>query len=285
MSPRNPHADTLTTAPGGRSALRMERRVAHPPAAVWAALTRPERLARWFPCEVRAEPRPGAPMTFAFPQEGAPAVEMTGTVTDAEEPTLYAFTWGEDQLRWEVAPDADTGGSLLTLVHTFADRFGAPSFAAAWHLCVSALSEHLSGAAPDVAPDTGELHEAYLEQFDLGGGELTADGAVRFERQLVRPAAAVWAALTEGDEVVAGAEAPEGFVADGVLAGAVTEVRAPDVVAYEVPGGGAVRWELRPGTGYGPRLLLTHTAPADPQTARAAWHAHVERLAGRLLET
>ncbi|MEW2525681.1 toxin-antitoxin system toxin subunit [Streptomyces sp. NPDC047071] len=258
----NPRADTLTTAPGGRHALRMERCVGHPPERVWAALTRPELLKHWFPSEAGA-----------------------GEPTEVEAPRLYAYTWGDDELRWEIAPDPETGGSLLTLVHTFADRFGAPSFGAGWHLCLSALGELLDGVAEPVrARDTGELHEAYLEQFDLGGGEITADGTVRFERQLVRPADAVWAALTEGDEVLKGSEAPEGLVADGVLAGAVTEVRVPELVAYEVAGGGEVSIRLAPGTEYGARLLLTHRGSGDPTAARAAWHARVERLAGRLLE-
>ncbi|WP_030686654.1 SRPBCC domain-containing protein [Streptomyces sp. NRRL B-1347] len=257
----NPRADTLTTAPDGRSVLRMERRVGHPPERVWAALTRPEHLKHWFPSE------------------------PPGEVTDAEAPRLFAFAWGGGHLRWEVAPDPGTGGALLTLTHTFDDRFGAPSFGAGWHLCVSALGEHLDGVAePARTPDTGELHEAYLEQFDLGGGEITADGTVRFERQLVRPADVVWAALTEGDVVLQGSEAPEGIVADGIPAGEVTEVRVPETVTYEVAGGGEVSIRLAPGTGYGARLLLTHVGSGDPAAARTAWHARVERLAGRLLE-
>ncbi|QDQ12300.1 toxin-antitoxin system toxin subunit [Streptomyces spectabilis] len=231
----NPHADTLTTAPDGRSVLRMERRVGHPPEKVRAALTRSGYLKPLLPAEVRVDPEPG--------------------------------------------------GSLLTLTHTFDDRFAAPSLAAGWHLRLSALGEHLDGVAePARVLDTGELHEAYLEQFDLGGGEVTADGTVRFERQLVRPADAVWAALTEGDEVLEGSEAPEGIVADGVPAGDVTAVRVPETVTYDVAGGGEVSIRLGPGTEYGARLVLTHRGAGDPAAARAAWHARLERLAGRLLE-
>ncbi|MFD9070221.1 SRPBCC family protein [Streptomyces lasiicapitis] len=295
-NPRNPHSDTLTTADGGRNVLRMERRLAQPPEKVWAAITRPDHLVHWFPSEVRVDLRPGGAMAFVFPQESAPGFEMAGEVTDVEEPRLFAFTWGEDHLRWEIAPDAETGGSLLTLVHTFGDRFGAPSFGAGWHLCVTALGEHLDGEKSDVTPDQGDLHEAYLEQFDLGGGELTADGGVRFERQLVRSAAAVWEELAGGAEVRAGGVVPVGFTAEGVGAGVVTEVvvpsgapsaaAAPCVVAYEspAPGGGSVRWELRSGTGYGARLVLTHAGAPDAGVALAAWHARVELLAGRLLE-
>ncbi|MGD3111220.1 SRPBCC family protein, partial [Streptomyces sp. YGL11-2] len=196
-------------AAGGRTALRMERRLAHPPHEVWSALTDPARTGRWFPCDVAVELRTGGPITFLMPQVSGPA--MTGTVTDVEEPRLYAFTWGDDHLRWEVAPDPD--GSLLTLVHTFGDRFGAASFASGWHLCLSALAQLLDGESPAVEPDSGELHEAYLEQFDLGHGaveETTEGPRIRFERQLVRPAETVWAVLTGGDEPAAGEPAPGG---------------------------------------------------------------------------
>ncbi|MFD0416950.1 SRPBCC family protein [Streptomyces sp. NPDC127108] len=307
MSPRNPHSDTLTAAEGdGRYALRMERRLAHAPAKVWAALTRPEQLAHWFPSEVRVELVPGGAVEFVFPGEGEGPGEpggsggtrdasdageaepgMTGVVTDVDEPRLFAFTWGEDHLRWEIAPDPETGGSLLTLVHTFDDRFGAPSFGAGWHLCVSALGARLDGDAPGPALDTvdkGELHEAYLEQFDLGGGEITRGRTVRFERQLVRDAETVWAELTQGTGVTEGLLAPAGFAADGVPPGPVTEARAPALCAYASPAGGSVRWELGAGTGYGARLVLTHTGAADARAALAAWHARLELLAGRLLE-
>ncbi|GGU93273.1 hypothetical protein GCM10010211_70130 [Streptomyces albospinus] len=281
----NPHSDTLTEAADGRTALRMERRLTHPPHEVWTALTDPARVGQWFPCDVAVELRAGGTITFLMPQVSGPA--MTGTVTDAEEPRLYGFTWGDDRLRWEIAPEAD--GSLLTLVHTFGDRFGAASFASGWHLCMTALSQLLDGESPAVEPDSGELHEAYLEQFDLGHGavEETAEGPrIRFERQLVRPAETVWAVLTGGDEPATGERAPEGFASRTTPAGPVIEVREPSVLAYRCRPEGTVRWELGRGTGHGARLVLTQTGPrgADAEAARDAWHDRIEHLAARLLE-
>ncbi|MEU9118981.1 SRPBCC family protein [Streptomyces sp. NPDC048506] len=279
----NPHSDTLTTS-DGRNALRMERRLAHPPEEVWSAITDPAQLGRWFPSEVTVELRPGGAMTFTMP--GVSDVAMTGTVTDAEEPRLFAFTWGEDHLRWEITPDGD--GSLLTLVHTFGDRFGGASFASGWHLCLTALSQLLDGEPPAVERDTGELHEAYLEQFDLGRGVVqdTPDGRqIRFERQLVRPAGTVWAELTSGDEPAVGGPAPAGFTAQEVPGGPVTEVRPPSVLAYRWHPEGTVRWELGVGTGHGARLVLTQTCPqgCDTDAALDAWHDRIEQLAARLL--
>lgn len=278
----NPHSDTLGPADDGRhSVLRMERRLAHPPAKVWAAITRPAHLANWFPSEVTLELKPGGAMGFHFPGDEGPG--MTGEVTDAEEPRVFAFSWGDDHLRWEITPDGD-GGSLLTLEHTFGDRFGAASFASGWHLCLSALGQFLDGGGPEVSQDAGELHEAYLEQFDLGRGEVTGDG-IRFERQLVRFADKVWAELCAGEEPLKGDTAPDGFLADGISAGPVTEVSAPTSLTYAVHPNGEVRWEFSEGTGHGARLVLTQTGVMDDAEAvRAAWHARIERLAGQLLE-
>ncbi|MFF4232698.1 SRPBCC family protein [Streptomyces sp. NPDC001820] len=281
----NPHSDTLTTA-DGRTALRMERRLAHPPRRVWEAITQPAHLARWFPSEVTVDLRPGGAIGFLFPGDSEPG--MTGTVTDADEPHVFAFTWGEDHLRWEITPEG--GGSLLTLVHTFGDRFGAASFASGWHVCMTALAQLLDGEKIDVSRDTGgELHEAYLAQFDLGHGviEGTGDGRrIRLERQLVRPAETVWAELTAGAEPLKGAPAPEGFTADKIPSGPVTEVDAPHLLAYAWHPEGEVRWHLTKGTGHGPRLILTQTGPRDfdAEAALPAWQSRVDALAAHLLD-
>ncbi|MFC7304419.1 SRPBCC family protein [Streptomyces monticola] len=283
----NPHSDTLTTA-DGRTALRMRRRLAHPPQRVWESITRPAHLAHWFPSEVTVDLRPGGKIGFLFPGEQEPG--MSGTVTDLDEPHVFAFQWDEDHLRWEITPEGDSG-SLLTLTHTFGDRFGGASFASGWHLCLTALAQLLDGESVDVDPDGGELHEAYLEQFDLGRGTVLDDG-IRFERQLVRPTAAVWAELAAGTAPSAGGPVPAGFTVEPFADGRVTEVREAELLEYawDLKGAegaeGRIRWEFGQGTGHGPRLVLTQTGlyGSARQEALDAWHTHLERLAARLLE-
>ncbi|MEU3184066.1 SRPBCC family protein [Streptomyces sp. NPDC006923] len=280
----NPHDDTLTTA-DGRTALRMERRLAHPPERVWAAITEPASLRQWFPSEVSVELAPGGAMGFRFPGVSGPG--MTGTVTDVDEPRLFAFTWGTDHLSWTIAPDGE--GSLLTLVHTFDDLPGAASFAAGWHRCVAALGRLLDGAPVAVGRDTGELHETYVRRFGLGRGSVDNEAGVkriRLERQLVRPAETVWDVLSAGIEPVAGLPVPEGFTAEKVPAGHVTEVRAPKFLTYTWDPDAAVSWELGEGTGHGARLVVTQTGPPDADTdaALAAWRTRIDRLAAELLE-
>jgi uncharacterized protein YndB with AHSA1/START domain len=278
-------SDSLTTV-RGQTALRMERKLDHAPDKVWAALTKPSALARWFPAEVEMELRPGATITFRFPAGEAPVT--TGVVTDVEPPTLFAFTWGDQHLSWSVAPYAD--GSLLTLVHTFGDHFGAASFASGWHLCINALGQFLDGGPVRPSRDTGRLHEAYVRRFDLGRGGVEAvpgGKRIRLERQLVRSAETVWEVLSDGVEPVAGLPVPEGFTSGKVAAGAVTEVRAPKSLTFAVDPHGSVTWEMGEGTGHGARLVLIQTGPEDldAATALAAWQERVEWLAGQLVDS
>jgi len=75
---------------------RIERvvEIAHPPAAVWTALTTAEGLGTWFGNQATIDLRPGgaARMTWT---EGHTA-EMT--VERVEEPSVFGFTWHIDGL-------------------------------------------------------------------------------------------------------------------------------------------------------------------------------------------
>ena len=71
---------------------RIERTVelAHPPAAVWAALTTAEGLAGWFGNEAAIDLRPGGTAWMRWTGE-----EFTANmrVERVEEPTVFGFTW------------------------------------------------------------------------------------------------------------------------------------------------------------------------------------------------
>ncbi|MFJ5214525.1 SRPBCC family protein [Streptomyces sp. NPDC088354] len=293
--------ETLTTAADGRTALRMVRRLAHPPEKVWRALTEPGHLARWFPSDVEMELRPGGKVRFAFRHGEMP--DLDGEVTEVDPPRVLAYTWGGDLLRWEVEPAAS--GSVLTLTHTFADRPGAASFASGWDTCIAGIDPALDGRPTPPPGDINAKHERFVAVFGLDQGTVealeagvpAADGEegwrVRFERQLTQPAATVWRTLL--GKVVApevGGTVPSGFATGEFGHGPVSEVRAPVLLAYawDQDGryGGTVRWELTEGTGHGARLILTHTGSAEFAGRRSAaldaWHDHVEDLARRLAE-
>jgi uncharacterized protein YndB with AHSA1/START domain len=160
----------------GRSVLRFERILAHPPERVWRALSDRGELSAWHPTPFELERAVGGVISYV-PATGAPAMPA-GEVTAYEPPRLLAHTWGEDSLRWEVQPHPT--GSKLTLTHTFEDRFKAARDAAGWHLCLDALSSSLAGA--NSAPETDgerlpsgwrELNGEYERRFGIPAEQAT----------------------------------------------------------------------------------------------------------------
>jgi uncharacterized protein YndB with AHSA1/START domain len=118
----------------GRPTVRVERRYPHPIEKVWRAVTTPEHLGHWFPSPVEFDLRPGATMRFgAFAGDPSEA----GTVELVDAPRRLTFTWGTDRLTFELTPDGD--GTTFALTHSFDDRYGAPSFATGWDLCLAGL--------------------------------------------------------------------------------------------------------------------------------------------------
>jgi uncharacterized protein YndB with AHSA1/START domain len=145
----------------------------HPPEKVWAALTEPDRLREWAPYTAdRTLARPGdATLTMI---DGDRSQDLPASVSRSEPPTLLEYSWGTDQLRWELTTTGE--GTRLTLRHTLADRGSAPKAAAGWHLCLL-VAERLLDGEP-VRPIRGqqarehgwdELHDAYVAKLGLEG--------------------------------------------------------------------------------------------------------------------
>jgi uncharacterized protein YndB with AHSA1/START domain len=140
-------------------ALRFERRYPHPVEKVWRAVSEPAELAHWFPCSVSYdELRVGAPLRFVFPDEVG-AMEMDGEVTALEPPRLLAFTWGPDELRFELEPDGEDGTVLrFSDVLEAADK--AARDAAGWEVCLARFEQRLAGEAAE-PPDWRAFYESY----------------------------------------------------------------------------------------------------------------------------
>jgi uncharacterized protein YndB with AHSA1/START domain len=159
----------------GRSVLRFERLLGHPRERVWRALTEREELEAWHPTPFLLEPSAGGTITFLPSQ----VPEMgSGRVLECEEPSLLVHTWGEDELRWTLEQREE--GCLLTLEHSFDDRFKAARDGAGWHICLIALAAVVDGRE---APDRGsaarlpggwsELNDGYLKRFGISAEEAT----------------------------------------------------------------------------------------------------------------
>lgn len=146
----------------GQTVLHLERRFDHPPETVWAMLTEPEGLARWFPTTVEGDREVGAVLRFAHPGEEAPA--HSGTVLAWDPPQVFEFTWGEDEygLRFELAPEGD--GCRLYLSNPFDEsREQALRNLAGWSCCVEALAAALS---EDPAPDQQSWQRQYTDSSE-----------------------------------------------------------------------------------------------------------------------
>lgn len=152
------NATLLTT--GERPAVRLERLLPDPPSVVWQALTDRDQLRAWFPCDVVVEGghwEVGAAITFPFPPE---VIEMTltGEVLAVDEPNALAFSWGEEILRFELAPE--DGGTRLVLVDELPAGSAARN-AAGWEVCLDRL------AGLDPSPNAWRPRfEAYSAAFE-----------------------------------------------------------------------------------------------------------------------
>jgi len=156
-----PNADAVLQEDQGRTVLRFERALDHPPDRVWRYLTEAGELRGWHPSPFELEPRVGGAVRY-LPPDGAMFGE--GEVTEYDPPRVLAHTWGDDHLRWELEPRGD--GCLLVLTHSFDDHFKAARDAAGWHVCLDGLAARLAGDEPG-AGDWKDLNRAYQERFAI----------------------------------------------------------------------------------------------------------------------
>jgi uncharacterized protein YndB with AHSA1/START domain len=127
---------------GEKWTLVLVRRLRHPPAIVWEALTDPAHLREWAP--FNADGNLGTVgATVKLTTVGAPTPQVSETtVTRADAPTALEYQWGGYNMRWEL--EAVGGGTRLTLWTNIDRRFIAMG-AAGWHLCFDVLDHLLSG--------------------------------------------------------------------------------------------------------------------------------------------
>jgi uncharacterized protein YndB with AHSA1/START domain len=147
---------------GGGPAVRFERVYPHPVEHVWRSVTVPEEMAAWFPSTVEVDLREGGAMAFTFP--GHEVEPMTGRVLELDPPRVFAFLWGEEVLRLELAPEGD--GTRLTLTHRISNADEAARNAAGWHVCL----DRLGGEETDWDP----YYREYVRRGLPAGAEISA---------------------------------------------------------------------------------------------------------------
>ncbi len=171
-----PGSNAVLQGRDGRWALCFERLLGQPPERVWSALTTHDELFDWHPTPFELEPAAGGRVRYRPTPEGPEMPD--GRVLEYDPPRLLVHTWGDDELRWELAAHAD--GCVLRLTHIFDDRLKAARDAAGWHLCLDALASSLAGVSrpqrgtgPRLPDGWSGLNGDYEERFGISPREAT----------------------------------------------------------------------------------------------------------------
>jgi uncharacterized protein YndB with AHSA1/START domain len=164
-------ADGVLERHGDLSVLRFRRRLAHPPAKVWRALTEDEHLESWFPTTIEGDRNAGASLRFSFRQ--SEAEPFAGEVLAVEVPSLFELRWGDDVLRFDVTAEGD--GCILDMSVTCPERGKAARDGAGWHVCLERLAYRLDKKAEpwETTQRWQAVHPDYVERF---GPEASAIG-------------------------------------------------------------------------------------------------------------
>lgn len=150
-----PHERT-TTQSGGTMAepgvIQLTQRIAYPPARVWAALTTPALLERWW---ARGNVKPEVGHQFGLDMGGFG--EQSCEVVEVEPDRLFAYTFGEGSLntriRWTLEADGDA--TQLTLEHSgfnMNSEMGQRAFqgmSGGWPQLLPRIEDVLRSAEPD----------------------------------------------------------------------------------------------------------------------------------------
>jgi len=139
---------------------------------VWQALTDLAHLREWAPFDADRNLDTSGPVKLST--VGAPTLQVSETnVKRAEVPRLLEYSWGGNDIRWELEP-LGGGGTRLTLWHNI-DRGFISWGAAGWQICIDVPDRLLAGqpigriAGPEVMKFGGwqRLNAEYAEQFGV----------------------------------------------------------------------------------------------------------------------
>lgn len=151
----------------GHPAVRFERTYRHPPERVWAAITDPAELKHWFPSAVRMDPQVGGRIEF-WDDPNLP--ESHGTVLTIDPPRRLSYSWGGDELRFELEP-APGNGCTLVMINLLEARNTAARNAAGWSVCLAAFDKLVDGTG-DGVEDWKVEYDAYVATGMPSGAEI-----------------------------------------------------------------------------------------------------------------
>ncbi|TDO60804.1 uncharacterized protein YndB with AHSA1/START domain [Kribbella sp. VKM Ac-2571] len=142
---------TVFTTDDGRTAIRFERVLPHPPEEVWRAITDPARLSAWFPAVVDLDRPVGSELFFAVTEEQQRRYGMAddpdrtpnGRLLRSEPPEMLEYEWSGEVLTWEITRTAT--GSLLVFTNVLTEPDAAGPATAGWEAGLEVVEAQLDG--------------------------------------------------------------------------------------------------------------------------------------------
>jgi len=296
---------TLATD-GATGSVRFERRFATDAADLWASVSRPDRLARWF-CTVTGELRAGGDYRADLGRDGV----VHGRVLFCDPGRGYTVSWedgGTQESEIDVTVRSEGAGAVLVLHHRALPMRFIAEYGAGWQ----AFLEHLESGGQTGTGRTEDLLPPYRQAAartgvpawaaDLDGVLRRRDGlpAVRFDRPFATTPEDLWSAITEPERLArwlmpvdgdlrAGGTYTIDYGDDGVAEGTVVDCDPGRAftVTWQIAGEPAGLVSARIVTGDHDLVLrLDHVQlPEDQGIGYAAgWHTYLDRLAGELAE-
>ena len=145
----DPHTrrGTVTREDDGRQRLEFRRSWTDPIEDVWAALTDPDRLARWIGRYDGARGPGGTGTLFMTHEEGEHAGSAV-IIRECEPPRRLVVQWEQQELgEWRVALDlwTEDGRTWLSFVQVFPADADLTDFALGWHWYLDKFDSVVSG--------------------------------------------------------------------------------------------------------------------------------------------
>lgn len=142
---------------------RMVRLWKYPVEEVWSWLTENDKLQQWFSSLQIEELKQGGRIRFDM-QDGT-FEEME--ILAYEENAILEFTWGQDQVRFELTPHGEGTQLVFTEVLNEVNDH-TPKDLAGWHVCLDVMEALLEGQPVDFREDDWrqryEEYKALLEE-------------------------------------------------------------------------------------------------------------------------
>jgi uncharacterized protein YndB with AHSA1/START domain len=141
---------TVTTEEDGRQRVEFRRSWPDPIEDVWAALTEPDRLARWIGV-YEGERKAGGTGTFEMTQEEGEAPGQPTTIVECDAPRLLVIEWPDaSSLMERIDLDlwAEDGRTVLRSVQFFPAATDVVDWALGWHWYLDKLGAEIDGGTP-----------------------------------------------------------------------------------------------------------------------------------------